>query len=103
MEEIYIVTRYIIPVAGNDSRSQERFNDITQARKRWHTIVATDLGNANIAWEMIQIVRGADGICIASEIIDNRIPPEPEPEPTPEPEPEEPEEPTEPETPEEGE
>lgn len=74
MEEIYIVTRYIIPVTGNDSRSQERFNDITQARKRWHTIVATDLDNANIAWEMIQIVRGVDGICMASEIIDNRVP-----------------------------
>lgn len=74
MEEIYIVTRYFIPVEGSDSRSQERFNDLTQARKRWHTLVASDLDKPTIAWEMIQIVRGADGICLASEIIDNRAP-----------------------------
>lgn len=76
MEEIYIVTRYFIPFDGSDSRSQERFNDLTQARKRWHTLVASDLDKPTIAWEMIQIVRGADGICLASEIIDNRVQPE---------------------------
>ena len=78
MEEIYIVTRYFIPFEGNDSRSQERFNNLIQARKRWHTIVATDLDKETIAWEMVQIVNGQNGICLANEIIDNRIPPEPE-------------------------
>ena len=78
MEEIYIVTRYFIPFDGNDSRSQERFSDLIQARKRWHTIVATDLDKETIAWEMVQIVNGQNGICLANEIIDNRIPPEPE-------------------------
>lgn len=73
MEEIYIVTRYFIPVEGNDSRSQERFDNLIQARKRWHTLVASDLDKPTILWEMIQIVRGADGICLASEIIDNRV------------------------------
>lgn len=73
MEEIYIVTRYFISVDGNDNRSQERFSSLTQARKRWHTIVASDLDKNTIAWELIQIVRGADGICLASEIIDNRV------------------------------
>lgn len=73
MEEIFIVTRYFITTDGTDSRSQERFNNLIAARKRWHTIVASDIDKATIAWEMIQIVRGADGICIASEIIDNRI------------------------------
>ena len=73
MEEIYIVTRYFIPVDGNDSRSQERFDNLLAARKRWHTIVASDLDKNTILWEMIQIVRGADGICLASEIIDNRV------------------------------
>lgn len=77
MEEIYIVTRYFIPTEGSDSRSQERFSDLTQARKRWHTLVASDLDKASILWELIQIVRGADGILLASEIIDNRVPPEP--------------------------
>ena len=74
MEEIYIVTRYFIPTEGSDSRSQERFSDLTQARKRWHTLVASDLDKASILWELIQIVRGADGILLASEIIDNRVP-----------------------------
>ena len=73
MEEIYIVTRYFIPVEGNDSRSQERFDNLIAARKRWHTLVASDLDKSTIAWEMIQIVRGSDGICLASEIIDNRV------------------------------
>lgn len=77
MEEIYIVTRYFIPVEGNDSRSQERFDNLIAARKRWHTLVASDLDKTTIAWEMIQIVRGKDGICLASEIIDNRVQPEP--------------------------
>lgn len=72
MDEIYIVTRYIIPVTGNDSRSQERFDNLTAARKRWHTVVAADIDNTNISWEMVQIVRG-DGICLASEIFDNRV------------------------------
>ena len=80
MEEIYIVTRYIIPFEGNDSRSQERYDDLIQARKRWHTLVASDLDRATIAWEMIEIIRGKDGICLAKESIDNRVQPEPEPE-----------------------
>lgn len=75
MEEIYIVTRYFIPVDGNDSRSQERFDNLIAARKRWHTLVASDLDKSTILWEMIQIVRGADGICLANEIIDNRVAP----------------------------
>lgn len=73
MEEIYIVTRYFIPFDGNDSRSQERFDNLIKARKRWHTIVASDLDKESIAWEMVQIVNGQNGICLANEIIDNRI------------------------------
>ena len=36
-----------------------------------------DIDKATISWEMVQIVRG-DGICLANEIIDNRVQPEPE-------------------------
>lgn len=71
----YIVTRYIIPVEGSDTRSQERFDDLVQAKKRWHSIIASDLDKTSIAWEMVQIVR-EDGICVDSEIIDNRVPEE---------------------------
>ena len=73
----YIVTRYIINFEGSDTRSQERFDDLTQAKKRWHSIIASDIDKTSIAWEMVQIVR-EDGICVASEIIDNRVAPEPE-------------------------
>ena len=71
----YITTRYIIPVEGSDSRSQERFDNETAARKRWHSIIASDLGQNTILWEMVQVIR-EDGICVASEIIDNRVPEE---------------------------
>ena len=70
----YIVLRYIIPVEGNDSHSEERFADITSAKKRWHSIIASDIGKATIAYELIQIIR-EDGICVASEILDNRVVP----------------------------
>ena len=73
MEEIYIVTRYFIPIEGSDSRSQERFDNLVAARKRWHTLVASDIDKQTILWELIQIVRGSDGVCLASEIIDNRV------------------------------
>ena len=73
MEEIYIVTRYFIPIEGSDSRSQERFDNLVAARKRWHTLVASDLDKPTILWELIQIVRGFDGVCLASEIINNRV------------------------------
>ena len=42
MEEIFIVTRYFITTDGTDSRSQERFDNLIAARKRWHTLVASD-------------------------------------------------------------
>lgn len=74
---IYIVTRYIIPFEGSDTRSQERFDDLTQAKKRWHSIIASDIDKTTIAWEMVQIVR-EDGICVASEVMDNRPAPEEE-------------------------
>lgn len=71
----YIVTRYIIPYEGNDTRSQERFDTDVNAKKRWHSIIATDIDKRDtIAWEMVQIVR-SDGICIASEVMDNRVTP----------------------------
>ena len=71
----YIVSRYIIPTEGSDTRSQERFDTDIEARKRWHSIIASDIDKNTILWEMVQIVR-EDGICIASEILDNRVPEE---------------------------
>lgn len=75
---LYFVLRYIIPFEGNDSHSEEKFTDIVPAKKRWHSIIASDIDKQTIAYELIQIIR-EDGICVASEILDNRVP-----EPTPE-------------------
>ena len=73
---LYFVLRYIIPFEGNDSHSEEKFTDITLAKKRWHTIIASDIDKTTLAYELIQIIR-EDGICVASEILDNRLTPEP--------------------------
>ena len=73
---LYFVLRYIIPFEGNDSHSEEKFTDITLAKKRWHAIIASDIDKTTLAYELIQIIR-EDGICVASEILDNRVPPEP--------------------------
>ena len=79
MEEFYIFTRYFINVGGgNDGRAQQKCETITQAKKLWHQQIATDIDKDTIAWELLQIVRSSDGLCIASEIIDHRVQPEPE-------------------------
>ena len=74
-EDFYIVTRYFINVGGgSDGRSQQTFEDLTQAKKQWHQQIASDIDKDTILWELIQIIRSVDGLCIASEIIDNRVP-----------------------------
>ena len=57
---------------GKQSNSIEAFDQETQAKKRWHSIIAADIDKDSVQYELVQIVR-EDGICIASEIIDNRI------------------------------
>ncbi len=69
----YIVLRYIIPFEGNDSHSEERYAGITSAKKRWHSIIASDIDKQTVAYELVQIIR-EDGICVDSEILDNRVP-----------------------------
>lgn len=77
MPEFYIVTRYFINVGGGtDGRSQQKFDDIKQAKKQWHQLIATDIDKDTILWELIQIIRSTDGLCIASEIINNYVAPE---------------------------
>ena len=74
---LYFVTRYIIPMdGGNDSHSEEKFDNDIKARKRFYSILAADIDKQTIAYELVQIVR-EDGICVASQVFDNRIP-EPE-------------------------
>ena len=56
---------------GKQSSSIQAFENEVEARKRFYSILASDIGSANIKYELVQIVR-SDGICIASEVFDYR-------------------------------
>jgi hypothetical protein len=71
METLYFVHRVKIDVSGAQTQSTQTFTDKTQARKRWHNILAADLDSQDIAYELVQVLR-SDGICTDLEIIDNR-------------------------------
>lgn len=74
---LYFVTRYIIPFEGNDSHSEEKFDSDLKAKKRFYSVLASDIDKTTIAYELVQIVR-EDGICAASQVFDNRVPAEEE-------------------------
>lgn len=78
---MYFATRvFFSESTGKESHSIQTFDDDTKARKRYYNILAADIDNMDIEYELVQIVR-EDGICIASQVFDNR-----KPEPVPEPE-----------------
>ena len=69
---MYIVTRFNITVAGVETHSQQKYDDETQAMKRYYNLLAADIDNPNLAYEMVQVVR-EDGIATASQVFDNRV------------------------------
>lgn len=56
---------------GKQSNSIQAYENEVDARKRFYSILASDIGSANIKYELVQIIRN-DGICIASEVFDYR-------------------------------
>lgn len=68
---MFFVTRVFFSLDGKQSNSIEKFEDEIKAKKRWHNIIAADIDKETISYELVQIVK-ENGICIASEIIDNR-------------------------------
>lgn len=58
--------------SGAQSNSIQKFDTEIEARKRFYNILAADIDNENIEYEMVQIVRD-DGICTASQVFDNRV------------------------------
>ncbi len=70
---MFFVTRVFFSLDGTQSNSIQTFDNEIQAKKRWHSIIASDIDKNTISFEMVQIVR-ENGLCIASEIIDNRVP-----------------------------
>lgn len=57
---------------GKQSNSIEMRETEIDARKRYYTILATDIDSETIEYELVQIVRD-DGTCIASQVFDNRV------------------------------
>lgn len=68
----YFVTRVFFAASdGKQSNSIQAYETEIDARKRFYSVIASDIGSANIMYELVQIVRN-DGICIASEVFDYR-------------------------------
>lgn len=64
---------------GKQSNSIQKFDEEIAAKKRFYNILAADIDGADIDYELVQIVR-EDGICIGSQVFDNREPEVTEPE-----------------------
>ena len=78
---MFIVYRFNINAeSGAQQHSAQMFEDEIAAKKRFYSIIASDIDNASLSYEMAQVVRD-DGIAILSQVFDNRPAPEPEPEP----------------------
>ena len=70
---MFIVTRFNINTSGQESHSQQKYDDRTAAMKRFYSILAADIDNDNYQYELVQVVRD-DGIVTASQVFDNRQP-----------------------------
>lgn len=68
---MYIVTRFNINQAGIETHSQQKYDELTPAMKRFYTVIASDIDNDNYQYELVQVVRD-DGIVIANQVFDNR-------------------------------
>ena len=67
----FVVRVFFSKSTGKQSNSIQMYNDEVGARKRFYNILAADIDGEDIAYECVQIIR-EDGICIASQVFDNR-------------------------------
>ena len=74
---MFIVTRFNINQSGTEAHSQQKYDTETSAMKRFYNILAADIDNGTYQYELVQVVRMADGIMIASQVFDNRPQSEP--------------------------
>ena len=75
---MFLVHRYNIKNTGQESHSTQKYDDEIQAKKRFYSILASDIDNGSFVYELCQVIRD-DGIVTASQVFDSRQP-EPEPE-----------------------
>ena len=66
----YLVFRYNINKQGQEAHSEQKFDDETQALKRFYNILAADIDSENLQYEFVQVVNSADGGAIKNQVFD---------------------------------
>ena len=72
----YLVFRYNINKQGQEAHSEQKFDDETQALKRFYNILAADIDSENLQYEFVQVVNSADGGVIKNQVFDFSATPE---------------------------
>lgn len=70
MSSFYMVFRFNINKQGTESHSEQKFDDETQALKRFYNILAADIDSENLLYEFVQVVNSADGGAIKNQVFD---------------------------------
>lgn len=70
---MWFVVRVNFTAQGVQANSIQKFDTETQAYKRYYNVLAADIDSEQYVYELVQIVR-EDGICVASQVFDNRNP-----------------------------
>ena len=74
MPVFYFVNRVFFNKNTHEQKNSiQKYEEEIAARKRFYSILASDIDSDAYEYELVQIVRG-DGICIASQVFDNRVP-----------------------------
>lgn len=72
MPVLYFVTRVFFRKNTHEQQNSiQKYEEEIAAKKRFYSILASDIDSDAYEYELVQIVRG-DGICIASQVFDNR-------------------------------
>ena len=73
MTVFYFVNRVFFNKNTREQKNSiQKYDEEIAARKRFYSILASDIDSDAYEYELVQIVRG-DGICIASQVFDNRV------------------------------
>lgn len=66
----FFVVRTIIDVEGKQTNSIQLYGEEKGAKKRFYSIIASDIDKESVAYELVMIVTG-DGITLETFIVDN--------------------------------
>ena len=68
---MYFVVRVFFDQNNIQSNSIQKYTDLIAAKKRFYTLLASDIDNGNYLYELVQII-DERGTCLASQVFDNR-------------------------------